>query len=216
MRVLIVAATELEIAPLKTEVKSQSQIAGANTADIRFLVTGVGMVATSCALSREFALHQYDLAINLGIAGSFDRKIMLGEVVEIVEDSLSELGAEDDQTFLTIEELDLGESTYTPSASLSDLGKTTILKKVTAITVNTVHGHLPSIKKLTDRIQPQVESMEGAAFFYTCKDAGIQCLQIRAVSNYVEKRNRAGWEIGLAIKNLNTFAIDLFRQMDGR
>jgi futalosine hydrolase len=34
-------------------------------------------------------------------------------------------------------------------------------------------------------------------------------MQIRAVSNYVEKRNRDAWQIGLAIKNLNIFAIDL-------
>jgi len=35
---------------------------------------------------------------------------------------------------------------------------------------------------------------------------GVPCMQIRAVSNYVEKRNRDAWQIGLAIKNLNTFA----------
>ncbi|WP_431199504.1 hypothetical protein ACRQ5D_10000 [Mucilaginibacter sp. P25] len=38
-------------------------------------------------------------------------------------------------------------------------------------------------------------------------------MQIRAVSNYVEKRNREAWNIGLAIKNLNTFAIDLVNQI---
>jgi len=51
--------------------------------------------------------------------------------------------------------------------------------------------------------------MEGAAFFYACAMAGVPCMQIRAVSNYVEKRNRDAWQIGLAIKNLNTFAVRL-------
>jgi futalosine hydrolase len=51
--------------------------------------------------------------------------------------------------------------------------------------------------------------MEGAAFFYACQQVNARCIQIRAVSNYVEKRNRDNWQIGLAIKNLNTFAIDL-------
>jgi len=55
---------------------------------------------------------------------------------------------------------------------------------------------------------PVTESMEGAAFFYACKQAGVPCLQIRAVSNYVEKRNRDAWQIGLAIKNLNSFAAE--------
>jgi futalosine hydrolase len=55
--------------------------------------------------------------------------------------------------------------------------------------------------------------MEGAAFFYACREAGVPCLQIRAVSNYVEKRNRDNWHIGLAIKNLNTFAMDLLKML---
>jgi futalosine hydrolase len=156
--------------------------------------------------------HQYDLAINLGIAGSFDRGIALGEVVEVVEDNLSELGAEDGKEFLTIESMGFGESKFKSTAALSDYGNFD-LKKCTAITVNTVHGHEPSIKKLTGRLQSQLESMEGAAFFYACKQAGVPCLQIRAVSNYVEKRNRDTWQIGLAIKNLNSFALQFLEEV---
>jgi futalosine hydrolase len=33
------------------------------------------------------------------------------------------------------------------------------------------------------------------------------------VSNYVEKRNRDNWQIGLAVKNLNTFALDLIKAL---
>jgi len=51
--------------------------------------------------------------------------------------------------------------------------------------------------------------MEGAAFFYACEKAGVKAMQIRAVSNYVEKRNRDNWQIGPAIKNLNNFAVEL-------
>ncbi len=171
------------------------------------------MVATAFVLGKHLASNQYDLAINLGIAGSFDRNIALGEVVEIVDDSFSELGAEDGDEFLSIEKLGFGESNFKPSARLYNYGITHI-KQVKAITVNTVHGNETSIQKITSRINPQLESMEGAAFFYACKQAGIPCLQIRAVSNYVEKRNRDAWQIGLAIKNLNSFAIDLLKQMD--
>ncbi|MEO6851083.1 MAG: futalosine hydrolase, partial [Mucilaginibacter sp.] len=162
-------------------------------------------------LGRHLAKHSYDLAINLGIAGSFDRDIALGEVVEVVEDRLSELGAEDDDAFLSISELGFGESVFKATAQLSDWDPQLNLKKVKAITVNTVHGHLSNISKLTNRLQPQLESMEGAAFFYACKEAGVPCLQIRAVSNYVEKRNRDNWQIGLAIKNLNSFAAEFLK-----
>lgn len=30
----------------------------------------------------------------------------------------------------------------------------------------------------------------------------VPCLQLRAISNYVEKRNRDAWEIELALSNL--------------
>jgi futalosine hydrolase len=211
MRVLVVAATSFEVESLKSKVESKDL--GLRTLDLELLTTGVGMVATAFALGKHLATHQYDLAINLGIAGSFDRNIALGEVMEVVEDNLSELGAEDGEQFLTIESMGFGESKFHSTAPLSDYGNFD-LKKGTTITVNTVHGHEANIKKLTDRIQPQLESMEGAAFFYACKQAGVPCLQIRAVSNYVEKRNRDAWQIGLAIKNLNSFACELLKRLD--
>jgi len=204
MRVLVVAATEFEVGELSQESRVKNQ-------DIDILITGVGMVATAFALGKHLASNQYDLAINLGIAGSFDRGIALGEVVEVVEDRFSELGAEDDKTFLTIDELGFGESVF---RSTYDLPDSFGLKKVSAATVNTVHGNEVNIQKLTSRINPQIESMEGAAFFYACKQAGVPSLQIRAVSNYVEKRDRDAWQIGLAIKNLNSFAVDLLKQID--
>jgi len=212
MRVLIVAATEFEVGGLRAEGGSQNQESRIKNQDIEFLITGVGMVATAFALGKHLATHQYDLVINLGIAGSFERNIALGEVVEVVEDSLSELGAEDDDTFLTIDSMGFGESIFRSSANLSDFGKFN-LKRVEAVTVNTVHGHLHSIQKITNRLQPKLESMEGAAFFYACKQTGVPCLQIRAVSNYVEKRNRDAWQIGLAIKNLNSFAVEFLRNV---
>ncbi len=210
MRVLVVAATSFEVESLKSKVESKDS--GLQALDLGLLTTGVGMVAMAFALGRHLALNKYDLVINLGIAGSFDRNIALGEVVEVVEDTLSELGAEDEEEFLTIESMGFGESKFKSTAALFDYGNFD-LKKCTAITVNTVHGHEPSIKKLTDRLQPQLESMEGAAFFYACKQAGVPCLQIRAVSNYVEKRNRDAWLIGLAIKNLNSFVGELLKTL---
>jgi len=230
MRILVAVATKEEVAPLisefgisisdlsKTGNRDSNISANSDcqllTANCQLLVTGVGMVATAFALGRHLSANNYDLVVNLGIAGSFDRGIALGEVVEITEDTFAELGAEDDLNFLPIAELGFGEATFYPSKKLTDLYNlfnTFNLKQATAITVNTVHGNEGSIKKVAERLNPQVESMEGAAFFYACKQFNVACLQIRAVSNYVEKRNRDNWNIGLAIKNLNTFAVEFLK-----
>jgi futalosine hydrolase len=63
------------------------------------------------------------------------------------------------------------------------------------------------------RLNPHVESMEGAAFFYACMIEKIPCAQIRAVSNFIEKRNRDNWNIALAIKNLNETAIEIINNL---
>jgi futalosine hydrolase len=224
MKILIVAATQGEIEPLFQVKSDEFQVmSNANPELItqnHILITGVGMVATAFALGRHLATNQYDLAINLGIAGSFNRSLDLGEVVEVTTDMLAELGAEDDEQFLPIEQLGFGESVFSASTTLSGIfsqndiaGEGLLLKHTTGITVNTVHGNEQAIAKVTGRLDVQVESMEGAAFFYACRKAGVPCLQIRAVSNYVEKRNRDGWQIGLAIKNLNTFADALLKRL---
>jgi len=204
MRILIVAATLFEVESLKFKVESGA--VNPELSIIDFLITGAGMVAASFVLGKHLATNQYDLAINLGIAGSFDSSIALGDVIEITEDTLAELGAEDDENFITIDKLGFGESVFRSTYALPAHFN---LRKASAITVNTVHGNEASIEKLSNRINSQIESMEGAAFFYCCREMGVPCMQIRAVSNYVEKRNRDAWQIGLAIKNLNTFAWEL-------
>jgi futalosine hydrolase len=188
----------------------QSLTSNQPTSNISFLITGVGMVATAFALGKELSNNRYDLVINLGIAGSFDRTIALGEVVEVIEDTFAELGAEDDEIFLPLDQMGFGEVSFRPSPH-----PIFNVRAVRGITVNKVHGNDASIEKIIHRLDPQVESMEGAAVFYACKQFNTQCLQIRAVSNYVEKRNREAWKIGLAVKNLNTFAADLVEKLIG-
>ena len=56
--------------------------------------------------------------------------------------------------------------------------------------------------------------MEGAAFFYVCLQEKIPFLQIRSISNYVEKRNKSNWNIPLAIDNLNVVLLDIINSLN--
>ena len=161
------------------------------------LVSGVGMVATAIAVSNALQSKCYDLVINAGVAGSFNKSLRLGDVVEVNEDFLSELGAQDGNRFLTPEEMNL-EMKYRVQ-----MPKRTHLKSVRGITVNTVHGDDLSIMKIVHRLNPQVESMEGAACMLACQEAKVPCVQIRSVSNFVEKRNKSKWDLSKAIEHLN-------------
>lgn len=180
MNVLIVSATAQEV-----------------QTDYPHLVTGAGMVATAIAVSKALAEKHYDLVVNAGIAGSFNRSIPLGSVVEVVKDQLSEMGAQDGSQFLSPIEMGL------EAVALVEMPAKTNLTAVSGITVNTVHGDDKVISQIVHRLNPQVESMEGAACMLACQNVGVPCVQIRAISNYVEKRNKANWDIPLAIQNLN-------------
>jgi futalosine hydrolase len=49
--------------------------------------------------------------------------------------------------------------------------------------------------------------MEGAAFMYACLISGVPFAQVRAVSNIVERRNRAAWRMDEAIRALGAAAV---------
>ena len=161
------------------------------------LVSGVGMVATAIAVTQALSENHYDMVVNAGIAGSFNRSLNIGDVVEVNEDYLSELGAQDGKRFLTPEEMSLNIQNKVEMPSRSHL------PSVRGITVSTVHGDDLPIMKILHRLNPQVESMEGAACMLACLNANVPCVQIRAISNFVEKRNKSNWDIGIAIENLN-------------
>lgn len=213
MKILLVAATYQEI---EAFIKHQTPNFNADEwlkikpHEIKVLITGVGMVATAFALGSEFAMNKFDLALNVGVAGSFYRNIKIGQLVEVREDILSELGAEDDEEFISLEQLELGEVEFNASEEFKIKEG---FRKVTAITVNKVHGNEESIEEVRDRLNPTIETMEGAAFFYACEEANTPALQVRAISNYVEKRNRENWNMPLAVKNLNNWMIESLKNL---
>ena len=214
MNILIVSATELEITPLLAQMKLD-KTKSANLRSFSYkkmkidvLVTGVGMTATAFYLGKTLNKN-YDAAINLGLAGSFNRNLNIGDVVNVQHDIFSELGAEDGVKFLTLSDLKLSGVSEVMNENKINNAVIELIPKVTGITVNTVHGNEKSITEVFERFHPYVESMEGAAFMMACSNEKIPYAQIRAISNYVERRNKDAWNIPLAIDNLNKKAVEI-------
>ncbi|HRB55959.1 MAG TPA: hypothetical protein PLR36_06265, partial [Ferruginibacter sp.] len=101
MKVLVTAATELEIFPF---VKKNS---GAE-----IFIHGVGATNTAFALSQKINAA-YDIVIQAGIAGSFTGNLQLGQTVAVAKDCFADLGLLHNGTLSSVFEMGLaGENDF--------------------------------------------------------------------------------------------------------
>ncbi|MDP4282100.1 MAG: futalosine hydrolase [Bacteroidota bacterium] len=216
MKILIVTATPLEIRPLLDQLILSEVMNDHLTcysyqdASIHFLITGIGMVQTAYYTTRQLALDHYDFAINAGICGSYHTGIQVGKVVHVREEIISEMGATNNKDFYSVFQLGLvdpDEYPYHDGKLINDVTINSVcmmkLPQVRGCTVNRINSNEENILRMLERFKPDVESMEGAAFLYSCLMEKVPCLEIRAVSNYVRELDRSNWNVQLALKNLN-------------
>ncbi len=223
MNIYIVSATDFEVQPLLDFCKTLKQANGAYLLQEHqlFIHThGVGLLAATYNLT-QIAQLQPDLIIQAGIAGCFKKEHALGNVYVVGADRLADLGAEDNETYLDVFELNLvnkNEAPYDNGWLFNTQNNYPNFFKgllhVNAITVNTVSGKQSTIDKYAFKYKPTLESMEGAALHYVALQNNIPFVQLRAVSNYVTIRNKAIWEIPLAIENLNKILLEFINSLN--
>jgi len=220
-RILIVSATPFEIKPLfKLNTKKISnnyyQLEYSNTMVIDVLVTGVGIAAMTYSLTKFLNKNQVNFVILIGISGSYMSSIKLGEVVNVMSERFADLGVIGTNDFTDLFEMNLSDSNGFPfengilnNYTLINNKVVNALRSVSANTVNTIRQEIfPHIQKDSD-----IESMEGAAFFYTCMQEKVPFIQIRGISNYVGEQDKSKWDIELATNNLNAIIFELLSEL---
>ncbi|HEY9257181.1 futalosine hydrolase [Chitinophaga sp.] len=221
MKILVTAATTLEIQPFLQFLDQQRTTLSAANGEIDVLIAGIGMMHTAFSLGRHLILHKPDIAIQAGIGGSFRHDWELGQVVTVKREYLADLGAEDNDQFKDLFDIQLWQPSQTPFTGTSlentfaGLPELPPLPIATGISVNLVSGSETTIQKLVSKYNPDVESMEGAAFHYACLLEEIPFLQLRSLSNYVEVRDKSKWKIPLAVKTLNEELIRTVQTLTG-
>jgi futalosine hydrolase len=229
MKILIVAATRFEIRPLADKFayvqKEDDSLAHYQFRNdkVDILITGMGMTPMAYYLGKQLPGSNYDVVINAGICGSFSDSLPIGTVVNVTEESFCELGAENNDQFLSLFELGLMDPEEPPFRSGRLLNNSTPkgsvlrkLQRVRGITANTIHGHPDTIRKIRELFHPDVESMEGAAFFYACLTSSVPFHQVRSISNFVEERDKSKWDIPLALANLNNTLFDIIKEQTSK
>ncbi|RYE26109.1 MAG: futalosine hydrolase [Sphingobacteriales bacterium] len=224
MNILISAATEAEIAPFIAHLSAGWNAISKNVyqqtnIQVVVLVTGVGIAATTYTLTRALSAVKYDLVLQVGIAGTFDSSLQLGNTVFITTDQWGDLGAEDHDKYLDIFGMGLMDANAYPFSGgklnnpLSEIHAQIDLPQVSALTVNMVSGNERTIVRLSETYNCTIESMEGAAFHYVCIMEQVPFAQVRSISNYIEPRDRSKWQIGKAVKSLNEWLMGFIENL---
>ena len=203
-KILVIAATSREIECIN---KIPVSVSGK---EIKSIVGGVGPVSTVYSLMDYFLSFDIpDIVINIGIAGSYDKKLSPGTVIVPVTDCFADLGVYDGSRFIPLSRTGLKKDNDNLTSSdlyMADSGLLKLLpdaiRHVKAVTVNATTGSKESRERISAEFNPDIETMEGAAVYYTCNMKNIPCLGIRSVSNLVGPRDIASWDINTALSNL--------------
>jgi futalosine hydrolase len=205
MKILVVAATEMEIAPFL------AQNIVANT-----LITGVGAPACMYLLTKCLLQNKYDFVIQAGIAGTFKNQYPLGQTFIVKTDLFADLGIQEKENFFTLFEKGFVNENAFPNTN-GRMENTTenyfSLLPVKAITINTVSDSLTQTELYKKKYDADIESMEGAAFHYVCMQEDIPFLQLRSISNFVGERVKTNWKMKEAIDNLNENLIRIIGEL---
>ena len=206
MKMLITAATKMEIQPLM-DAKDTIR----TNAEIVFHTSGIGMMATTFSLARAIEQYKPELVVQAGIAGCFDAMFPLGTIVVVGKEYIADMGVTENNLWKDVFDMNLADPNEFPFSNKQlinpNIPEFNVLKSpvVTGVSVNTISTDTQIIQQIQQHYHPYIESMEGAAMHYVCLKNCIPFIQIRAISNIVGERNKKAWKLKESITSLNDY-----------
>ncbi|MCK3682947.1 futalosine hydrolase [Maribellus sp. YY47] len=223
MKILLVASGWMEVKLLVDELEKMDEQSHLfkqyrwHDVAVDILITGIGTTFTTFHLTNVLKDNHYDKVINIGLARSLTRELKIGETVNVVSDEFADLGIEKQSEFLTLFEsgfIDINEFPFENGfLKTSDSECCSKFPKVRGITSNKSVGRETTIAEIKSKFSAHIETAEGAAVFYVCRWMGVDCFQIRSISNYVEPRDSSKWNIPLALENLKNSVISVLQKI---
>lgn len=187
-------------------------IEGHGLEDLGVQQLGVGKVASAVRLQQLLARRDEIGAVVLfGIVGAFpDRhretpsSLGIGDVVVVREDRFGDEGVVTPDGFLDLGAMRLGDvGPFAADRRLLDAAVARLgVPPVTGVTVSSCSGRDHESAAMHARSGADVESMEGAAVAFVCRQHELPLLQLRAVSNWTGDRDQGGWRLGDAVASV--------------
>lgn len=208
MDIAILAATEREMRPVRLSL--EERLHSLRHHGFRYILTGVGIMHATHAVTRCLSAHRPDLAIQVGIAGTFRPEAFPpGSAAAVYTETLGDAGVtEVDGAWKDLFDLGLADADGPPYLSgrlvnpHRNLLESTGLSLASGVTVNQVSSMQSQIERLKEKHRPDLESMEGAPFHFACLSEDIPFLQLRGVSNTVGERDKKNWKTAEAMDSL--------------
>ncbi len=184
---------------------------------------GVGKINAAAATAVMIARFQPQLAINTGCAGAYlGSGLAVGDLVAACEEVLADdgviipagwrdlsymklpsVGQEGEECYNI---LPLSRSALEKARQLAER-QNLILHSGRCATVSTCSGTAERGAEPAGRWNVVAESMEGAAVAQVCLRGGVECLEIRGISNMVEERDLKKWELARAVEAAQRFVL---------
>ena len=167
------------------------------------VTSGVGVANAAWATTMLIERFGVRTIINFGIAGAYPGSgLSPGDVAAAEEEVYADTGIALADGTHTMEQMGMellarGSRKFFNTFPLDKGLLKKALPHVTAsgkfLTVAQATGTLKRSKELSRRYNGMVENMEGAAVAHVCARYGISALEIRGISNMVEKRDPSKW-----------------------
>jgi futalosine hydrolase len=196
---------------------------------IIFTVTGVGIANAAAATAVVSHVYAPDLCIATGCAGAYPGSgLEIGDLALATTEVFVDTGVATPEGWRDLRYMELplvdrhgirlfNDIPLSPRAAdqaLHTARRNGIsLHRGAFLTVSTCSGALSRGNELSARFNGICENMEGAAVALTATRFGVDCLEIRAISNHVEDRDISRWDIPRAAAVAGDFLERLIRDL---
>jgi len=191
---------------------------------------GIGKVNAAAAAAVMIDRYQPHMVINTGCAGAYTGSgLSIGNLVVASEEVLADDGVAvaagwKDLRYMNLPSVEQGGlSCYNllplsrhaseKAMQLADYYGVFLMRGRSA-TVSTCSGTRERGAELSHRWNAVIENMEGAAVAQVCLRCGVDCLEIRGISNIVEDRDLKKWDIPRAVEAAQRFILKYLEDMD--
>lgn len=231
--IIVAAATHKELALLIRSIGAQQEPgarAGRETyrgelggVTLYLTVTGLGKANTASALTALLERVSPRLVINVGCAGAY-----VGSGLQVGDLAVASAEVYGDEGVLTptgwepLESIGIPQVVRGGRRFFNEFPLTMLLaeravqlgaaqgiavRRGRFVTVSTCSGTAVRGDELARRFDAICENMEGAAAAHMALLYGVDCLEIRGISNMVEDRDLSAWNIPLAVETAQRFLL---------